>query len=133
VRNSAAVAVVEGCGSNGCEYMTGGVAVILGSVGANFAAGMSGGMAFIYDVDEVLPERINPESVIHQRVETDYWEAQLRELISEHWRETQSAFAQQILVNWAHEKSRFWQVVPREMLERLEHPVTREAAAAAGE
>ncbi|GAB4394590.1 MAG: glutamate synthase large subunit [Kiloniellaceae bacterium] len=133
VRNSAAVAVVEGCGSNGCEYMTGGTAVILGAVGSNFAAGMSGGMAFVYDVDDKLPERINAESVIHQRIETDYWEAQLRELISEHWRETQSAFAQQLLVNWAHEKDRFWQVVPREMLQRLAHPVTRAAAAAAGE
>ena len=131
VRNSEAVAVVEGCGSNGCEYMTGGVAVILGPVGPNFAAGMSGGMAFIYDVDDVLPERINPESVVHPRVETDYWEGQLRELIAEHWRETQSAFAQQILVNWAQEKRRFWQVVPREMLQRLAHPVTAEAEAAA--
>ncbi|MGE5768245.1 MAG: glutamate synthase large subunit, partial [Bacteroidota bacterium] len=131
VRNSEAVAVVEGCGSNGCEYMTGGVAVILGPVGPNFAAGMSGGMAFIYDVDDVLPERINPESVVHQRIETDYWEGQLRELIAEHWRETQSAFAQQILVNWAQEKRRFWQVVPREMLQRLAHPVTAEAEAAA--
>jgi len=131
VRNSEAVAVVEGCGSNGCEYMTGGVAVILGPVGPNFAAGMSGGMAFIYDVDNLLPERINAESVVHQRLETDYWEGQLRELIAEHWRETQSAFAQQILVNWAQEKRRFWQVVPREMLTRLAHPVTAEAEAAA--
>ncbi|HIP76899.1 MAG TPA: glutamate synthase large subunit, partial [Kiloniellaceae bacterium] len=131
VRNSAAVAVVEGCGSNGCEYMTGGVAVILGSVGANFAAGMSGGMAFIYDVDDLLPERINGESVIYQRIETDYWENALRELISEHWRETQSAFAQQLLVDWQHERNRFWQVVPKEMVNRLAHPVTREAADAA--
>jgi glutamate synthase (NADPH) large chain len=131
VRNSAAAAVVEGCGSNGCEYMTGGVAVILGPVGPNFAAGMSGGMAFIYDVDDLLPERINPDSVIHQRIETDYWESELRELIGEHWRETQSAFAQQILINWGQEKRRFWQVVPREMLSRLVHPVTREAEEAA--
>ncbi len=131
VRNSAAVAVVEGCGSNGCEYMTGGVAVILGSVGANFAAGMSGGMAFIYDVDDLLPERINAESVIYQRIETDYWENGLRELISEHWRETQSAFAQQLLVDWQHVKGRFWQVVPKEMVHRLAHPVTRAAAEAA--
>jgi len=88
-------------------------------------------MAFIYDVDDLLPERINPESVIHQRIETDYWETQLRELITEHWRETQSGFAQQILVNWAQEKRRFWQVAPREMLQRLAHPVTAEAEAAA--
>src|SRR3546814_7120043 len=93
VRSAEAIAVVEGCGSNGCEYMTGGVAVILGSVGPNFAAGMSGGMAFIYDVDDRLPERINPDSVIHQRIETEHWETLLRDLISEHWRETQSGFA----------------------------------------
>src|SRR5690606_28282782 len=131
VRNSAAIAVVEGCGSNGCEYMTGGVVVILGPVGPNFAAGMSGGMAFVYDADNLLPERINGESVVHQRIETDCWESQVRELVAEHWRETQSAFAQQILVNWAQEKRRFWQVVPREMLGRLAHPVTAEAEAAA--
>src|SRR3546814_7377 len=131
VRNSEAIAVVEGCGSNGCEYMTGGVVVILGSVGPNFAAGMSGGMAFVYDVDDRLPERINPDSVIHQRIETDYWEGQVHDLITEHWRETQSAFAQQILVNWAQEKRRFWQVVPRERLSRLSNPVTREAEEAA--
>jgi glutamate synthase (NADPH/NADH) large chain len=111
--------------------MTGGVVVILGPVGPNFAAGMSGGMAFIYDVDDVLPERINPESVIHQRIETEYWEAQVRDLVAEHWRETQSAFAQQILLDWEHEKRRFWQVVPREMLQRLTHPVSREAEEAA--
>jgi glutamate synthase (NADPH/NADH) large chain len=125
------MAVVEGCGSNGCEYMTGGIAVILGPVGPNFAAGMSGGMAFVYDAADLLPERINPDSVIHQRIETEYWELQLRELIGEHWRETQSAFAQQILIDWEHEKRRFWQVVPREMLQRLAHPVSREAEEAA--
>ncbi|MPZ09393.1 MAG: glutamate synthase large subunit [Kiloniellaceae bacterium] len=131
VRNSEAMAVVEGCGSNGCEYMTGGIAVILGPVGPNFAAGMSGGMAFVYDAADLLPERINPDSVIHQRIETEYWELQLRELVGEHWRETQSAFAQQILIDWEHEKRRFWQVVPREMLQRLAHPVNREAEEAA--
>src|SRR3546814_18366103 len=98
--------------------MTGGVAVILGPVGPNFAAGMSGGMAFIYDVDDRLPERINPDSVIHQRIETEHLETLLRVLISEHWRETQSGFAQQILVNWTQEKRRFWQLAPREMLQR---------------
>src|SRR3546814_6921560 len=76
--------------------MTGGVAVILGPVGPNFAAGMSGGMAFIYDVDDRLPERIHPDSVIHQRIETEHWETLLRDLLSEHWRETLSGFAHQI-------------------------------------
>src|SRR5271166_6458875 len=66
VRNSGAVAVVEGCGSNGCEYMTGGTAVILGPVGDNFAAGMSGGMAFVYDPADSFEHRVNPDNVIYQ-------------------------------------------------------------------
>ncbi|MGF1609937.1 MAG: glutamate synthase large subunit, partial [Kiloniellales bacterium] len=129
VRNSGAVAVVEGCGSNGCEYMTGGTVVILGTVGDNFAAGMTGGMAFVYDPENLLPHRINPDSVIFQRVETDYWEGLLRDLINEHWRETHSRFAEQILVDWRHEKDSFWQVAPKEMLALLEQPVTAEALA----
>src|SRR3546814_20324055 len=80
VRSSEAIAVVEGCGSNGCEYMTGGVAVILGPVGPNFAAGMSGGLSFIYDVDDRLPERLNPDSVLHERVATENRETLLRYL-----------------------------------------------------
>src|SRR3546814_21089549 len=107
--------------------MTGGVVVILGSVGPNFAAGMSGGMAFVYDVDDRLPERINPDSVIHQRMETDYWEGQVHDLINEHWRETQSAFAHQIRGDWAQEKRPFWQGVQREMWSRLPNPVTAQA------
>ena len=124
VRNSGAAAVVEGCGSNGCEYMTGGVAVVLGRVGDNFAAGMTGGMAFVYDPDQVLPERINPDTAVFQRVETDHWEGVLHELVARHAEETQSRFAERLLINWAQECGHFWQVVPKEMLERLEHPVT---------
>ena len=126
VRNSDAVAVVEGCGSNGCEYMTGGTAAILGPVGDNFAAGMTGGMAFVYDPEQTLPARVNTGSVIYQRVETAHWDGVLRGLIAEHVRETQSRFAERILVNWRNEKAHFWQVVPREMLGRLTHPVRAE-------
>ncbi len=127
VRNSGAVAVVEGCGSNGCEYMTGGTAVLLGPVGFNFAAGMTGGMAFVYDPQEVFPRQVNGESVIYQRVETEHYEALLRELIGEHVRETQSRFAERLLIDWSLERDNFWQVVPREMVERLEHPITHGA------
>jgi glutamate synthase (NADPH/NADH) large chain len=127
VRNSDAVAVVEGCGSNGCEYMTGGMAVILGPVGSNFGAGMTGGMAFLHDPEGALPERINPDAVIYQRVETAHWEGVLRDLIAEHVRETQSRFAEQLLIDWRHEKRHFWQIVPKEMLERLDHPLHPEA------
>ena len=123
VRNSGAVAVVEGCGSNGCEYMTGGTAVLLGPVGFNFAAGMTGGMAFVYDPEGHFPQQVNPESVIYQRVETEHYEALLRDLVGEHVRETQSRFAERLLVDWALERDKFWQIVPKEMIDRLEHPI----------
>ena len=129
VRNSGAVAVVEGCGSNGCEYMTGGTVAILGEVGDNFGAGMTGGMAFIHDPDGVLPSRVNPESVEVMRIETDYWEALLRGLIEEHRRETQSRFADRLLADWAHERANFRQIVPKEMIGRLAHPVRIESEA----
>ena len=127
VRNSGADTVVEGCGSNGCEYMTGGVAVILGPAGANFAAGMNGGMAFVYDPDEEFPVRINPDSVIYQRIETDYWEGVAKSLIAEHVEQTSSRFAYRLLNDWNLEVSKFWQVIPKEMLDKFEHPVSREA------
>ena len=133
VRNSGAQVVVEGCGSNGCEYMTGGTAVILGPVGDNFAAGMTGGMAFVYDRSDVFPHRVNAETVIWQRVQTPHWERQLRELVEAHVRETQSRFAEQILVDWERERQYFWQVVPKEMLERLSEPLTLEQKAQAGD
>jgi glutamate synthase (NADPH/NADH) large chain len=125
VRNSGALTVIEGCGSNGCEYMTGGTAIILGEVGANFGAGMTGGMAFVYDVDDSFPRQINPDTVVWQRVETDHWEGVLKSLIREHVAETQSAWADSLLHDWDRALKRFWQVVPKEMLSRLEHPVAR--------
>ena len=128
VRNSGAVAVVEGCGSNGCEYMTGGTAVILGTVGANFAAGMTGGMAFVYDPEDRLPAHINSDSVIYQRIEVAHWENVVRDLIAEHVRETQSRFAEQLLLVWRREKARIWQIIPKEMIGRLAHPASLEAA-----
>src|SRR3546814_9020649 len=67
VRNSGAHVVVEGCGANGCEYMTGGIAVVLGVIGANFGAGMTGGMAFVYDADDSFARKANPDSIVWQR------------------------------------------------------------------
>jgi glutamate synthase (NADPH/NADH) large chain len=133
VRNSDAVAVVEGCGANGCEYMTGGTAVILGNVGHNFAAGMTGGMAFVYDPDNWVPERINRDQVIWQRIETDYWEGVLRDLIAEHVTETQSRFAERLLIDWTGEREHFWQVVPKEIIPHLEQPITVEGREARAE
>ena len=129
VRNSGATAVVEGCGSNGCEYMTGGRIAILGKVGDNFGAGMTGGMAFVYDVDDVLPIAINDESVVYQRLASSYWEGVLRGLIEEHIRETQSLYANNLFADWDQVKAKFWQICPKEMIARLDHPLSDKAAA----
>jgi glutamate synthase (NADPH/NADH) large chain len=129
VRNSGAQVVVEGCGSNGCEYMTGGTAVILGKVSDNFAAGMTGGMAFIYDEDCSLPQYVNEENVIFQRIEVPHYEAVVKSLVEEHVAETQSRFAAQLLNDWDRVRSRFWQVIPKEMVHRLEIPVQAVQAA----
>jgi len=124
VRNSGARVVVEGCGSNGCEYMTGGVAVILGSIGANFGAGMTGGMAYIYDPDGGVSEYINFESLVTCPVTSTHWEAELKALLQEHLHETRSLKARDILQHWSEEKSNFLQVCPKEMLQHLKHPLT---------
>jgi glutamate synthase (NADPH/NADH) large chain len=128
VRNSGADVVIEGCGSNGCEYMTGGTAVILGPVGDNFAAGMSGGMAFVYDEDGRFPLRINGDSVVSQRLESAHWEGRLKSLIEEHVAETQSKWARSILNDWSQEKKKFWQIVPKEMLDKIEQPLNDQPA-----
>jgi glutamate synthase (NADPH/NADH) large chain len=123
VRNSGALTVVEGCGANGCEYMTGGIAVILGRVGDNFAAGMTGGMAFVHDTEGDFEHRVNRDSVIYQRIEVEHWEDVCHGLILRHTEETQSKWGEQILTEWDVEKEKFWQVVPKEMIERLDHPI----------
>jgi len=123
VRNSGAKVVIEGCGSNGCEYMTGGVAVILGSIGANFGAGMTGGMAYLYDPEGAGQALINPESVVVFTVQEDHWLNDLRSLIERHIAETDSRRAQEILQYWDQEKRNFLQICPREMLNKLEHPL----------
>ncbi len=123
VRNSGATAVIEGCGSNGCEYMTGGRVVILGTVGDNFAAGMTGGMAFAWDPAERLEMRINPGDVVWQRVETAHWASVLEQLVRAHWAATGSVRAKALLDDWELRLPEFWQVVPREMLTRLAQPL----------
>ena len=130
VRNSGADAVVEGCSSNGCEYMTGGIAVVLGAVGPNFAAGMTGGMAFVYDPDDRFEDRVNGGTVLLRRVASAHWEGVLRALVAEHVEETQSSYAARLLREWDLRIGRFWQVCPRELVERLEHPLSDEAARA---
>ena len=124
VRNSGATVVVEGCGANGCEYMTGGVAVVLGAVGDNFGAGMSGGMAFVYDRGGDFERRVNRDSVTLSRLASAHWEMLVHGLIEEHVRETGSKWAAGLLAEWDRTRLRIWQVCPREMLTRLAHPLT---------
>ncbi len=129
VRNSGASVVIEGCGSNGCEYMTGGVAVILGSIGANFGAGMTGGMAYVHDPDGRAEDLMNLESLVTCAVSVPHWEAELRGLIECHHAETGSQKAAAILADWHAERANFLQVCPKEMLKHLAHPISLDARA----
>ena len=129
VRNSGANVVVEGCGSNGCEYMTGGVAVILGRIGANFGAGMTGGMAYLYDPKGIAEDFMNLESLVTCAVSHPHWEAQLKGLIGRHAAETGSAKAKQILADWTTERANFLQACPKEMLVHLPCPLSDEREA----
>jgi len=124
VRNSGAIAVIEGCDSNGCEYMTGGTVVILGKIGDNFAAGMTGGMAFIYDPNQEFENYVNPNSVIWIKPETDYWKNYLKDLIKEYFKETDSKKALNILENYNNEVQKFKQVCPKEMINKLSNPLS---------
>ena len=128
VRNSGAQVVVEGCGANGCEYMTGGTAVILGATGDNFGAGMTGGMAFIYDREGRFPDRANPESIVWQRVASAHWEGVLKALVAGHAAATDSKHSRSLIEDWDRIVGDFWQVVPKEMLTRLPHPLEDEAS-----
>ncbi|BCA59309.1 glutamate synthase large subunit [Sphingomonas sp. HMP6] len=123
VRNSGATVVVEGCGANGCEYMTGGIAVVLGTVGANFGAGMTGGMAFVYDPEGRFPRRANPENITWNRLSSLHWEATLLGLVRAHHAATDSKWSGALLDDWGRVVEHFWQVVPKEMLTRLSHPI----------
>lgn len=123
VRNSGAQVVVEGCGANGCEYMTGGVAVVLGQVGTNFGAGMTGGMAFIYDESGSFEARANGESIVWQRLSSLHWEAVLKNLVRDHAEATDSKWSRGLIEDWERVRGQFWQVVPKEMLTRLPHPL----------
>ncbi|MAQ36424.1 MAG: glutamate synthase large subunit [Thioclava sp.] len=129
VRNSGAKVVIEGCGSNGCEYMTGGVAVILGSIGPNFGAGMTGGMAYLYDPDNTAEELINLESLVTCGLGHEHWEAELKGLIERHVAETGSRKGADILQHWETEKANFLQVCPKEMLAHLSYPLSDEPQA----
>ncbi len=112
VRNSGALAVVEGVGDHGCEYMTGGTVVVLGSTGKNFGAGMTGGTAYVLDLEERFSDLFNPGLVVIERL-TDEDKVVLQRLIYRHLEATESKRAQEILGAWPRFAGSFWKVKPR--------------------
>jgi glutamate synthase (NADPH/NADH) large chain len=103
--------------------MTGGVAVILGEIGANFGAGMTGGMAYVYDPEGRAETLVNGETLVSCPVKEPHWEAELKHLIERHLAETDSRRAAEILQDWDREKARFVQFCPKEMLDKIAHPL----------
>jgi glutamate synthase domain-containing protein 3 len=114
VRNSGAKVVVESCGDHGCEYMTGGKAIVLGEIGRNFAAGMSGGVAYIWDPQAKAAARINKEMVDLEEITEAEEAITLKGLIEKHYEYTGSASAKDILADWKNSLSKFIKVMPRD-------------------
>jgi glutamate synthase (NADPH/NADH) large chain len=154
VRNSGAVAVVEGTGDHGCEYMTGGTVVVLGATGRNFAAGMSGGIAYVYDADGSFEGKCNTSMCVLEAVtpaadqektpkqgwhserraglrETD--EVILKRLVERHFKFTGSTRARNILDDWANERAKFVKVFPTEYKRALGEMWAAASKATAGE
>jgi glutamate synthase domain-containing protein 3 len=113
VRNSGAVAVVEGVGDHACEYMTGGTVVVLGTFGRNFGAGMSGGIAFVYDPEEKLPTRLNHDMVKLERLDGEEDDDWLRECVKGHATATESRYAWVLDWRWGDTQKYFWRVTPK--------------------
>ena len=114
VRNSGATAVVEGCGDHGCEYMTGGRVVVLGRTGKNFAAGMSGGIAYVLDVDNVLYKNLNKAMISIEKVENKYDKKELRDLIEAHVEATGSKLGAKVLADFDYYLPHFKKLIPNE-------------------
>jgi glutamate synthase (NADPH/NADH) large chain len=123
VRNSGATAVVEGVGDHGCEYMTGGTVVVLGPTGRNFAAGMSGGVAYVLDLDE---GRVNKELVELGKVEGEQRDT-LEGIVRQHLEETESTVAEELLADWPASLERFTEVIPRDFRIVMEAKAKAEA------
>ena len=127
VRNSGAVAVVEGVGDHGCEYMTGGCVVVLGTTGRNFAAGMSGGIAFVFDPSATFARRCNREMVDLEPLIAPEDVSRVRELIDHHVRYTGSALGSRLIEDWATTATRFVKVMPREYRRALQEQERRDS------
>lgn len=118
VRNSGALAVVEGAGDHACEYMTGGTVVILGETGINFAAGMTGGAAFVYDRQKNFIDRLNQELVFARRIDVDEdneGKLYLKKILTSYFNRTASPKAKRILNDFREELAYFWMVTPKDM------------------
>jgi glutamate synthase domain-containing protein 2/glutamate synthase domain-containing protein 1/glutamate synthase domain-containing protein 3 len=114
VRNSGSTSVCEGVGDHGCEYMTNGLTVILGLTGKNFGAGMSGGTAYIYDIDGKFQSRINPEMVVARPVKREQDIAEVKEFIEQHARKTESSRAKELLADWDNSLPKLIRVIAKE-------------------
>ncbi len=113
VRNCGSLSVVEGVGDHGCEYMTGGTVVILGTVGRNFGAGMTGGEAFVYDRENIFAKRMNAQLVRAQRLDHPATESRLYSLVQRHAEVTGSEWARALINRWEQTRQMFWHVVPQ--------------------
>jgi len=113
VRNSGGTAVVTGIGDHGCEYMTGGTIVVLGPTGKNFGAGMTGGVAYILDLDDDFADKLNAQLVAIERLSSDEDIATLQGLIYRHLEVTESSLSKEILGDWEAFKGKFWKVLPK--------------------
>jgi glutamate synthase (NADPH/NADH) large chain len=107
--------------------MTGGTAVILGPIGDNFGAGFTGGMAFVYDPENLFERRVNPDTLIWQRVAHPHWEGMVRDLVARHVAETNSRYAARLLHDWDRTLPQIWQVVPKEFIKHLPVPLSEVA------
>jgi glutamate synthase (NADPH/NADH) large chain len=118
VRNSGALAVVEGTGDHACEYMTGGTVVVLGETGINFGAGMTGGVAFVYDREKRFFDRLNQDLVSARRIDIDEdneGRLYLNKILNSYFNRTRSPKAKRILDNFREQLAYFWMVTPKQM------------------
>ena len=132
VRNSGGTGVVEGCGDHGCEYMTNGIALILGATGKNFGAGMSGGVAYVYDEDSDFEQHYNPEMIKVEPLSEEADIALVQKLSHDHLERTESVRASEILKDWGAHSKKFFKISPSEEPNPPEYDQPEGEAAAAG-
>jgi glutamate synthase domain-containing protein 3 len=130
VRNSGAQVVVESCGDHGCEYMTGGKAIVLGEIGRNFAAGMSGGVAYLFDASGRTAARINQEMVDLEEITEPEEAIELKGILEKHVELAGSLLAQEILADWKNSIAKFIKVMPRDYKRAMAERAAASAQAA---